>query len=50
MPLAKRDAMTDMNSDVHIISAVQTFPRIGELRTTREMINFIKKAGKKSNI
>lgn len=50
MPLKKRDAMTDMNSDVHIISAARTFPRIDELRTTRGMINFIEKTGRKSNI
>jgi nicotinamidase-related amidase len=35
------DAMTDMNADAHLNSVTRIFPRLGEVGTTREIINLL---------
>jgi nicotinamidase-related amidase len=41
------DAMTDMNSDAHINSVTQIFPRLGETGTTRDVIDLLENTREK---
>jgi hypothetical protein len=41
------DAMTDMNSDAHINSVAQIFPRLGETGTTGKVIDLVEKTREK---